>query len=70
MAACARAHDEGVWTCMCALLNINTTQEEDIRSCANLPLVLGGVGLRSATQVSRRIGQVGQMFSYDVRQTP
>ena len=52
VAAFARAHDEGVWTCMCALLNINTTQEEDIRSCANLPLVLGGVGLRSATRTS------------------
>ena len=25
--AVARAHDEGVWTCMCALLNINPTQD-------------------------------------------
>ena len=50
VAAYARAHDEGVWTCMCALLDINITDEEDIRSCANLPLVLGGVGLRSATR--------------------
>ena len=50
--AYARTHDDVVWTCMCALLNINTTQEEDIRSCANLPLVLGGVGLRSATRTS------------------
>ena len=52
VAAYSRAHDEGVWTCMCALLNINPTQDEDIRSCANLPLVLGGVGLRSATRTS------------------
>ena len=50
VAAHARAHDEGVWS-MCALLNINITQEEDIR-CTNLPLVLGGVGLRSATWTS------------------
>ena len=34
------------------LLNINPTQDEDIRICANLPLVLGGVGLRSATWTS------------------
>ena len=32
--------------------DINPTQDEDIRSCANLPLVLGGVGLRSATRTS------------------
>ena len=50
MAAYARAHDEGVWTCMCTLLIINPTQDEDIRSFPNLPLVLGGVGLRSAAR--------------------
>ena len=44
-----RMHDEGVWTCMCT---INSTKEEDVRSCANLPLVLGGVGLRSAARTS------------------
>ena len=44
MAACARAHDEGVWICMCVLLNTNPTQDEDVRSCANLSLVMGGVG--------------------------
>ena len=58
VAAYARAHDEGVWTCMCALLNINTTQEEDIRSCANLPKCLGV------------LGKLGRLFAHDVRQTP
>ena len=48
VAAYARTHDEGVWTCMCAFLNINITQEEDIRSCANLPLVLGGSATRTS----------------------
>ena len=68
VAAYARAHDEGVWTCICTLLNINPTQDEDMRSCANLPLVLGGV--RPPGQVSQRIGQVGRLFAHGVRQTP
>ena len=39
VAAYASAHDECVWTCMYTHLNINPTQDEDIRSCANLPLM-------------------------------
>ena len=62
VAACARVHDEGIWACLCTLLNINAGQEEEIRSCANLTLVLVGVGLRSAA--------LGRLFAHDVRQTP
>ena len=48
----ARAHDEGIWSCLCTLLNISPFQDEIIRSCGNLPLVMGGLGLRSAARVS------------------
>ena len=47
-----RAHDDGIWACLCTLLHVNPSQNEDIRSGANLLLVLGGVGLRSATRTS------------------
>ena len=52
VAAYARAHDDGIWACLCTLLHVHPSQNEDIRSGANLPLVLGGVGLRSATRTS------------------
>ena len=48
----ARTHDDNIWGCLCLLLNVNPGQREDIRSSANLPLVLGGVGLRSASRIS------------------
>ena len=52
VAAYARAHDEGIWSCLCALLDISPIQEDSVRSCGNLPLVLGGLGLRSAARIS------------------
>ena len=52
VAAYARAHDEGIWSCLCALLDIGPIQDESVRSCGNLPLVLGGMGLRSAARIS------------------
>ena len=45
-------HDDNIWGCLCHLLNVNPEQREDIRSNANLPLVLGGVALRSASRIS------------------
>ena len=37
------AHDEGIWSCLCPFLHINPLQDEIIRSCGNLPLVVGGM---------------------------
>ena len=48
----ARSHDDNIWGCLCHLLNVDSDQREDIRSSANLPLVLGAVGLRSASRIS------------------
>ena len=71
MAAYARAHDEGVWICMCALLNINVTQAEDIRSCAN-PAGVGWSGPqeRRTDKCLGVLGKLGRLFAHDVRQTP
>ena len=43
----AQAHDDGVWQCVCNLLQIEPTQAASVRDIASLPLVLGGLGLRS-----------------------
>ena len=49
----ARAHDAGVWQCLCAVLRIpDTSCEEVARLSASLPLALGGLGLRSAVRTS------------------
>ena len=48
----ARTHDDNIWGCLCLLLNVNPGQREDIRSSANLLMVLGGVGLRIASRIS------------------
>ena len=47
----ARAHDEGIWRCACDILQIEVAQTDIVRSIASLPLVLGGLGLRSAERV-------------------
>ena len=47
--AYARAHDDGIWQCLCGLLKWDPA--EDGREIANLPLVLGGLGLRSASRL-------------------
>ena len=49
----AGAHDDGMWRCLCRILRIDVVQEEHIRSAAGMPLVLGGLGLRSAVRLSR-----------------
>ena len=41
----ARLHDDGMWRCFCRMMRIDPTQEEDIRSMAGMPLILGGLGL-------------------------
>ena len=56
----AQAHDDGVWQCVCNLLQIEPTQAASVRDIASLPLVLGGLGLRSAGgHEFQHIGQVG-----------
>ena len=47
----AQAHDERLWQCLCQLLGITVDLCDDAaRSAASLPLVLGGLGLRSASR--------------------
>ena len=44
---------EGIWQCACDILQIEAAQTDTVRSIAlHLPLVLGGLGLRSAERVS------------------
>ena len=45
-------HDIGLWRCSCAVVQISPDQPEDVVEAASLPMVLGGVGLRSAVRVS------------------
>ena len=47
--AYARAHDDMIWQCLCELLKWDPA--EDGREIANLLLVLGGLGLRSALRL-------------------
>ena len=49
----ARSHDDGMWSCFCRMMRIDNNQEEDIRSAAGMPLILGGLGLRNAVRLSR-----------------
>ena len=58
VAAYPRAHDDGIWACLCTLLHVNPSQNENIRSGANLPLVLAEWASR--TPLSLLVGQVGQ----------
>ena len=45
----AQMHDQRLWHCLCELLEIAPDMCDDVaRSSASLPLVLGGLGLRSA----------------------
>ena len=48
-----RRHDVGLWQCLCAILQISPDQGEDVVGAASMPLVLGGLGLRSACRVSQ-----------------
>ena len=48
-----RRHDAGLWQCLCTILQISPNQGEDVVGAASMPLVLGGLGLRSACRVSQ-----------------
>ena len=51
--AFARAHDEGLWTCLSAIMGVPSTLcSETAREVASLPLAMGGMGLRSAVRTA------------------
>ena len=48
----AARHDNNLWHCLCEILNLPPEQcDAGARDTASLPLVLGGMGLRSATRM-------------------
>ena len=47
-----RTHDERLWRCLCSTVQMPPEQPEEVVQAATMPLVLGGVGLRSASRVS------------------
>ena len=47
----ARTHDEDIWQCTCDILHVDPVQARSVKEVASLPLVLGGLGLRSAERV-------------------
>ena len=48
-----RRHDAAVWRCFCTFTQIEEWQPRDVRDTASMPLVLGGLGLRSASRTSK-----------------
>ena len=49
----ASSHDEGLWNCLCAILQVDSVQTWATRDAATMPLVLGGIGLRSAMRTRK-----------------
>ena len=47
----ARAHDDDIWQCTCDILHVDPVQAHSVKDVASLPLVLGGLGHRSAERV-------------------
>ena len=48
-----RRHDAGLWQCLCTIQQISPDQGENVVGAGSIPLVLGGLGLRSACRVSQ-----------------
>ena len=46
----AAVHDEGMWRCLCSILQLDPVQSDSIRETATVPLPVGGLGLRSASR--------------------
>ena len=60
----ARAHDQGIWKCLCKLLHVDPVQREETSLSGSLPLSLGGLGLRSTARSSVSLsGPVGRTHS-------
>ena len=47
----SREPDDDIWQCTCNILHVDLVQVRSVKDFASLPLVLGGVGLRSAERV-------------------
>ena len=45
-------NDAALWNCLCQIMQIPTTQLDDVRETASTPMKLGGLGLRSARRIS------------------
>ena len=43
----ARAHDDDIWQCTCDIMHVDPAQVGSVKDVASLPMVLGGLGLRS-----------------------
>ena len=46
-------HDAALWRCFCTFTQIEESQPRDVRDTASMPLVLGGLGLRSAVRTRK-----------------
>ena len=46
----AAVHDEGLWRCLCSILQVDPVQPDIVRETATVPLSLGGPGLRSVSR--------------------
>ena len=44
-------NDTALWECLCRIMQISPSQQNDVRHTASMPMVFGGLGLRSATRV-------------------
>ena len=59
-------NDVVLWQCLSQIMQIPTTQPDDVRETASMPMVLGGLGLRSARRTSQAayLGQLGGLFAH------
>ena len=46
-------NDGALWQCLSRIMQIPATQPDDVRETASMPMVLGGLGLRSARRTSQ-----------------
>ena len=71
VAAYARAHDEGIWSCLCTLLNISPLQDEIIRSWES---AIGdgraGPPQRCTGECLGLLGKLGRLLAHDLCQNP
>ena len=44
----SEAHDQGIWQCLCNILQLDPSQAQTMKNITSLLLVSGGLGLRSA----------------------
>ena len=67
----AAAHDAGLWSCLCHIVNVAPDQcSASARDAATLPLCLGELGLRSASRTSCVLGKLGGFIAHDPPTAP